>query len=117
MRYYKLKKRNSNIIVRFIKLIDKYIVIPITRLILKITSKIDKSNHRLESILAKQTTLLFLSLRLTISNHDALGFKSILENKYAKKRDKMDDFKDLWEEAKLQDEQAGNSTNNNTFSW
>ena len=61
-----MKKRNSNILVRFIKLIDKYIVIPITRLILKITSKIDKSNHRLESILAKQTTLLFLSLALAI---------------------------------------------------
>ena len=43
---------------------------------------------------------------------------SILEGKYSnKKRDKMDDFINLWEEAKIQDEQTGNSANNNTFSW
>ena len=43
---------------------------------------------------------------------------SILEGKYNyKKRDKMDDFKDLWEEARLKDEQTRNNTNNNTFSW
>lgn len=29
----------------------------------------------------------------------------------------MNDFKQLWEEAKLEDEQTGNSTSNNTFSW
>ncbi len=29
----------------------------------------------------------------------------------------MNDFKQLWEEAKLEDEQTGNSTGNNTFSW
>lgn len=29
----------------------------------------------------------------------------------------FDDFKDLWEEARKEDEQAGNSTDNNTFSW
>ena len=61
-----MKKRNSSIIVKLFRLIDKYIVIPITRLVLKITSKFDKSNHRLEAILAKQTTLLFLSLALAI---------------------------------------------------
>ena len=43
---------------------------------------------------------------------------SILEGKYNfKKKDKMDGFIKLWEEAKLEDEQAGNNTNNNTFSW
>lgn len=29
----------------------------------------------------------------------------------------FDDFKDLWEEARIKDEQTGNSSNNNTFSW
>ena len=43
---------------------------------------------------------------------------SILEGKYNfKKKDKMDGFIKLWEEARLEDEQAGNNTNNNTFSW
>ena len=43
---------------------------------------------------------------------------SILEGKYNfKKKDKMDGFRELWEEARLEDEQAGNNTNNNTFSW
>lgn len=42
---------------------------------------------------------------------------AILENKYSKKKDKMDSFKDLWEEARLQDEQKGNSTDNNSFGW
>lgn len=43
---------------------------------------------------------------------------SILEGKYSyKQKDKMDGFIKLWEEARLEDEQAGNNTNNNTFSW
>lgn len=42
---------------------------------------------------------------------------AILENKYSKKKDKLDDFKILWEEAKIEDEQTGNSPNNNSFSW
>ena len=29
----------------------------------------------------------------------------------------FDDFKELWEEARKEDEQAGNSSNNNSFSW
>lgn len=29
----------------------------------------------------------------------------------------MNDFKQLWEEAKLEDEQNGDNTSNNTFSW
>ena len=29
----------------------------------------------------------------------------------------MNDFKELWEEAKREDEQKGNSTSDNTFSW
>lgn len=41
---------------------------------------------------------------------------AILEGKYnQKKRDKLDGFKDLWKEAK--DEEERNGTNNNTFGW
>ncbi len=29
----------------------------------------------------------------------------------------FDDFKDLWEEARIKDEQTGNGSNNNTFGW
>lgn len=29
----------------------------------------------------------------------------------------MNDFKELWEEAKKEDEQNRNSTSNNTFGW
>lgn len=29
----------------------------------------------------------------------------------------FDDFKELWEEAKIEDEQTRNGTNNNSFSW
>lgn len=29
----------------------------------------------------------------------------------------MDDFKELWEEARREDEQSGNSTSNNSFGW
>lgn len=43
---------------------------------------------------------------------------SILEGKYNfRKKDKMDGFRELWEEARIEDEQAGNNTNNNNFGW
>ena len=40
---------------------------------------------------------------------------SILENKYSSKKSGIDDFKELWEEA--QNEQTGNNTSSNSFSW
>ena len=60
-----MKKKNS-IFSKMAKSFDKHIVLPITRLVLKITRYFDKSSHRLESFLAKQTTLLFLSLILSV---------------------------------------------------
>lgn len=33
------------------------------------------------------------------------------------KQSGMDDFKELWEEARKEDEQNGNNTDNNTFGW
>ncbi len=59
-------KRKTSLLGRIAKFFDKHIVIPITRIVLKITSRFDKSSHKLESFLSKQTTLLFLSLFLAI---------------------------------------------------
>ena len=60
-------KKKDSIFKKIGKSFDKHIVLPITRLILKITKVFDKSSHRFEAILAKQTTLLFLSLLLSIA--------------------------------------------------
>lgn len=38
------------------------------------------------------------------------------ESKTNKKGD-FNDFKELWEEARKEDEEAGNSTDNNPFGW
>ena len=59
-------KKKNNIFKRLAIPFDKHIVLPITRLVLKITGCFDKSSHKLESIMSKQTTLLFLSLILAI---------------------------------------------------
>ncbi len=48
------------------KFIDKRIVVPITKLILKISNKFDKSGKKFENWLSKSTTLLFISLFLSI---------------------------------------------------
>ena len=42
---------------------------------------------------------------------------SVLEGKYSNNKGGMNDFKQLWEEAKLEDEQTGNCRGNNTFGW
>ncbi len=59
-------KKKDSIFKKIAKSFDKHIVLPITRVVLKITRYFDKSSHRLEALLAKQTTLLFLSLILAI---------------------------------------------------
>ena len=40
-----------------------------------------------------------------------------LKKESIKTKGNFDDFKEIWEEARLQDEQTGNSSNNNIFSW
>lgn len=43
---------------------------------------------------------------------------AILEGKYSNtKKDGINDFKELWEEARKKDEQSGNNASNNTFGW
>lgn len=43
--------------------------------------------------------------------------KKNIEVKNKSNKGSFDDFKELWEEAKKEDEQAGNSTDNNFTSW
>ena len=42
---------------------------------------------------------------------------NIIEGKYNNTKGGINDFKQLWEEAKKEDEQSGDSTSNNTFGW
>lgn len=46
--------------------VDKFIIVPITKLVFKITGKFDKSGKKLESWLSRSTTLLFVSLFISI---------------------------------------------------
>ena len=60
-----MKKKNS-IFRKIANFFDKCLVLPITRIVLKVNKYFDKSSHRLEAILSKQTTLVFLSLIISI---------------------------------------------------
>lgn len=55
------------IIRNILNFIDKIIVLPITKLIVKITGKHDKSGKKFEALLTKPTVLLFISLFLSIT--------------------------------------------------
>ncbi len=59
-------KKISSIGSKIARIFDRHVVTPITRVVLKISNSFDKSSHKLESFLSKQTTLLFLSLFLAI---------------------------------------------------
>lgn len=58
-------------IINFFKLIfnffDRCLIIPITKIVFKITKSISKPNKRIDTWLSKSTTLLFLSLFLSIT--------------------------------------------------
>lgn len=45
------------------------------------------------------------------------GIYPLKQNDNNKNKGGFDDFKEIWEEAKLQDEQTGDHSNNNTFGW
>ena len=59
-------KKITNIFKRFIRLFDKYVIMPVTRLVFKITKRINVPNKTFETWLSKQTTLLFLSLFIAV---------------------------------------------------
>lgn len=63
-----------------IKLIDKKIIVPITKLIVLITSKFDRSGRRIENWLTKTNTLLFISLFLAIALFIIIDQKIIVFN-------------------------------------
>ena len=54
-----------------------------------------------------------------LNNSIMNNWQGIFELKKNKQSNKggMNDFKELWEEAKEEDEQTGNNTSNNAFSW
>ena len=45
------------------------------------------------------------------------GIYPLKQELKSKNKSGIDDFKELWEEAKKEDEQSRNSTSNNTFGW
>lgn len=45
------------------------------------------------------------------------GIFPLKQNNQRVVKGSFDDFRDLWEEARIEDEQARNGTNNNSFSW
>ena len=62
-----MKKMINNLFQNVGKFIDHRIITPITKLVLVITSKFDKSGKRLERWLSKSNTLLFISLFLAFA--------------------------------------------------
>lgn len=62
----KLIKSIKRIIRKISNFIDKKIVVPITKLVLLITSKFDTNSRKFENLLSRNNTLLFVSLFLAI---------------------------------------------------
>ena len=60
-------KKLTNFFNSLFNFFDRYVIMPITRLVFKITKKMNVPNKRFESWLSKQTTLLFLSLFIAIA--------------------------------------------------
>lgn len=63
-----------------IRIIDKKIVVPITKIIVLITSKFDKSGRTIENWLTKKNTLLFISLFLSVALFIIIDQKIIVFN-------------------------------------
>lgn len=70
-------KKITNFFKAIIKFFDKYVIIPITRLIYKITKNIGVPNKKFESWLSKSSTLLFISLFIAIFAFIAVDQKII----------------------------------------
>lgn len=63
----KLFRTIKNFFLKIWNFIDKKIIVPITKLVLKITSSFDSSGKKLENWLSKTNTLLFVSLFLAVA--------------------------------------------------
>ena len=62
----KILKMIKNFFLKISSFIDKKIVVPITKLVLFISSKFDKNGRKLENLLSRTNTLLFISLVLAV---------------------------------------------------
>ena len=60
-------KKIGNFFKLIFNLFDRYIIMPITRLVFKITKKVNAPSKKFESWLSKPTTLLFLSLFIAVT--------------------------------------------------
>lgn len=68
----------SSILYHISRFIDKFVVVPITKLVVYITSKFDRSSRKIENWLSKSNTLLFISLFLAILIFIAIDQRIIL---------------------------------------
>lgn len=62
----KLFKAIRNFFSKFVNIIDRIIILPVTKLILKFSGNYDKSGKKLENWLSKKNTLLFISLFISL---------------------------------------------------
>jgi len=62
----KVIKGIRNFVKNIIRFIDKKMIVPVTRLVLSVTTKFDKSGRKLENWLTKTNTLLFISLFISV---------------------------------------------------
>lgn len=76
----KIAKAIKIFLKNLIRIIDKKIVVPITKLIVLITSKFNKSGRTIENWLTKKNTLLFISLFLAIALFIIIDQKIIVFN-------------------------------------
>ena len=60
-------KKITNFFKHIFNFFDRFIILPITRLVYKINKRLSVPNKKFESWLSKQTTLLFLSLFISIA--------------------------------------------------
>lgn len=60
-------KKKTSISKKIFNFIDRYFIMPITKIVFKLSKIFNKPNKKFESWLSKSTTLLFLSLFLSIS--------------------------------------------------
>ena len=76
----KLIKSIKRVVNKISDFIDKKIIIPITKLVLLITSKFDTNNRKFENLLSRNNTLLFVSLFLAIVIFIVIDQKIIVFN-------------------------------------
>lgn len=59
-------KKTTSFLKKIVKLFDKYVIMPLTRLVFNITKKLNQPSKKFETWLSRSTTLLFLSLFFAI---------------------------------------------------